>query len=147
MSKDWINAVWTAAIQDDRQYNALHESFLKYLCPIFHGLVICVSQLPKNEKETLKTLIEKNGGSYSPNLDMFTTSVLITPCSDGEKYKHAKQWRIPCLTQDWVYDSIQNGHSMPVENYKLLQNKASTPTHDQSKCKYQHDTHNWQFVS
>lgn len=60
---------------------------------------------------------------------MSKTSVLIVSAPEGEKYTHACKWRIKCLTPDWIYDSVQRGHALPMENYEVKKQKHSTPRH------------------
>ena len=54
----------------------------------------------------------------------------------GDKYSHAKKWKIPCVTSSWVQDSIEAGHCLPTDNYRVDKNtKSSTPTkQDQSQA-------------
>lgn len=64
---------------------------------------------------------------------MSITSVLIAMSAVGEKYKYASQWSIPCLTPNWIHDSIETGFSLSWDAYKIQNKpKASTPTSDQS---------------
>ena len=55
----------------------------------------------------------------------------------GDKYSHAKKWKIPCVTSSWVLDSIEAGYCLPTDYYRVEKNtKSSTPTkQDQSQVK------------
>ena len=55
----------------------------------------------------------------------------------GDKYSHAKKWKIPCVTSSWVLDSIEAGYCLPTDNYRVEKNtKSSTPTkQDQSQVR------------
>ena len=55
----------------------------------------------------------------------------------GDKYSHAKKWKIPCVTSSWVLDSIEAGYCLPTDNYRVEKNtKSSTPTkQDQSQAR------------
>ena len=47
----------------------------------------------------------------------------------GDKYSHAKKWKIPCVSSSWVFDSIERGYCLPTEGYRVDKNtKSSTPT-------------------
>lgn len=128
MTGEWVKAVWNAVSREYREdIYATDEQFLSYTCPIFKNLVICVSQMPRKNKEALKKIIEENGGTYSPSLDMAVTSVLIIPSPEGEKYEHARNWRIQCLTPDWIYDSVEIGHALNMQPYEVKHRGASTP--------------------
>ena len=62
MTGEWVDAVWKNVCQDFKEgTSATDDIFLSYTCPVFKGLVICVSQLNKKDKEILKKLIEDNG--------------------------------------------------------------------------------------
>jgi len=49
--------------------------------------------------------------------------------SDGDKYKYARKWKIPCVTSSWVFDSIEKGYCLETEAYKIESSgSSSTPT-------------------
>lgn len=129
MTGEWIHSVWEAVNKDFREdIIATDEQFLSHNCPPLYGLTICLSQISRKDKEVLRKLISDNGGIYSPSLEMDKTHVLILPAAEGEKYNYAKNWRIHCLSPEWVYDSIQKGYAMDMENYKVQkQFGASSP--------------------
>ena len=55
----------------------------------------------------------------------------------GDKYSHAKKWKIPCVSSAWVFDSIERGHCLPPDQYRVdRQAKSSTPTkQDQTQAR------------
>ena len=63
MTQGWVKAVWQEVVTGDVSHHvsAKDNTFLKYLCPPLHGLVVCVSQTDDTTKMTLKKLIEENG--------------------------------------------------------------------------------------
>ncbi|KAK4321748.1 hypothetical protein Pmani_007486 [Petrolisthes manimaculis] len=135
LTMEWVHAVWRAAMGQavgqqgtGEEVRATDEQFLSYACPVFKGLNICVSQLDRSTKLALKNIIEENGGMYSTSLDMNTTSVLILPAPEGEKYSHAVNWRIQCLTPDWIHDSVEQGFALQMEGYSVKKRGCSTPT-------------------
>ncbi|XP_071515470.1 DNA topoisomerase 2-binding protein 1-like isoform X2 [Panulirus ornatus] len=133
MTGEWVKAVWSAVSQDFREdILATDQQFLSYACPVFKGLVICVSQMQRKEKEALKKIIEENGGTYSAALEMSVTSLLIIPSPEGDKYTHACNWRIQCLTPDWIYDSVEQGSALSMEGYRVKKRGASTPNDERS---------------
>lgn len=128
MTGEWVSAVWNAVAKDHTQHIlATDERFLSHACPVLYGMVVCVSQLDRATKLALQGIIEENGGTYSPLLEMSKTSVLIVSAPEGDKYTHACKWRIKCLTPDWIYDSVQRGHALQMENYEVKKRKHSTP--------------------
>ena len=73
-----------------------------------------------------------HGGTYLGTLDKDSTTILVVPKADGEKYDHARLWGIPCVRPDWVYDSIERGYCLSTSDYRVESAKASTPTKDES---------------
>ncbi|CAL4073586.1 unnamed protein product, partial [Meganyctiphanes norvegica] len=132
MTGEWIHAVWEAVNKDFREdVIGTDEQFLSYNCPPLYGLTICLSQISRKDKEVIRKLISNNGGAYSPSLEMDKTHVLILPAAEGEKYNYAKNWRIHCLSPEWIYDSIEKGYAMDMEKYKVQkQFGASSPKKD-----------------
>lgn len=129
MTTDWISQVWEKGKHDS--VHATDPQFSRYKCPSLQGLVVTISQLVKNERETLKKLIENHGGIYSPALDMESTMLVVLAKAEGDKYKYAKKWKIPCVTSNWVFDSVEKGFCLPTKDYgvELLNDrvKVSTP--------------------
>ena len=99
--------------------HATDPIFTRYKCPVLQGLCITVSQYGKKDRELLKKSVESHGGSYTPTLDMNTTTIVILNKADGDKYRYAKRWKIPCITSDWVYDSIEKGYCLSTEGYLI----------------------------
>lgn len=116
MTADWIDTVWEKSKHDS--VHAVDPQFSRYKCPSLMGLTITVSQLGKKDRDLLKKSIESHGGTYSGSLDMESTMLLILPKPEGDKYKYARKWKIPCVTSDWVFDSIEKGFCLPTENYR-----------------------------
>ena len=136
MMFSWIEAVWDAmggmasssVGSESCGMLATDQQFLSHVCPVFFKQVVCVSQLPKKEKNSIKKLVEENGGTYSPALDMNTTTLLVLLSPDGDKYKAALEWNIKCVSPEFVYDSIQAGYALNPSNYKCKVRGSSTPT-------------------
>ena len=70
-------------------------------------------------KDLIKKSIESHGGIYSGSLDMETTTLLILTKPEGDKYRYAIKWRIPCVTSDWVFDSIEKAQCLGTEPYRV----------------------------
>ena len=97
---------------------------------LLQGVSVCVSQLNRTDKELLRKTLETHGGTYSGILEMEKTSVLVCTSPAGDKYNHAKKWKIPCVNSSWVFDSIEQGYCLPPDMYRVDRNRtnASTPT-------------------
>ncbi len=123
---EWLDKVWEVGKHEN--VHARDKRFLRYSCPALKGLVICVSQMPRKDKDALRKKIEAHGGVYSAVLDMEQTAILVTPTTNGDKYDYARKWQIPCLGPDWIFDSIDRGHCLPTQPYRVDAAKSSTPT-------------------
>ncbi|XP_054711049.1 DNA topoisomerase 2-binding protein 1-like [Uloborus diversus] len=132
MVPDWISDVW-----ENGQYQQLHATdgcYDKYKCPVFKGLVITVSQISAQERLSMKSIIENNGGSYSGALKSQVTTHLVLSEPTGDKYRFAKSWKIFCVKVNWIYDSVESGYCRDESLYALgdafQQPKRSTPKKD-----------------
>jgi hypothetical protein len=149
MTKDWIEAVWK-----DSQVELVHATDVKYAlhaCPIFYKLTICASHVNADVKNALKKTIEANGketnelnivdcsqfvkielltftlgGTYTGDLKRRKTSVFVIPSTDGERFRYAQVFKVPCVLPDWVEASKSAGHVVPVKEYSPVGPKTST---------------------
>jgi topoisomerase (DNA) II binding protein 1 len=102
---------------------------------MFHNLSITTSGIVKAEKERIKTLIKKHGGTFTGEMEESKTSLVIILKPIGDKYKFAVQWKIPCVKPEWLYDCDKKGHILELDNYllsKIDKPKSSTPNKDVS---------------
>lgn len=65
LQASWVDAVWeaTTASGGQGEVAATDPQFLCHVCPVFLNQVVCVSQLPKADKLSIKKLVEENGQS------------------------------------------------------------------------------------
>lgn len=59
MTSEWVKTVWENT-QNDLSH-ATDPQYVKFACPVFHKLVICVSQVSLDMKTALRNAIEANG--------------------------------------------------------------------------------------
>ena len=135
MTEEWIEQVWERGKHES--VKAGDAQFAKYKCPALKGLNITVSQMSRKDKELLKKSIESHGGVYSGILDMDKTAILIIPTSGGDKYEYARKWKIPCLSPEWIFDSIEKGYCLKTDPYRIDHAKASTPTREDVSARLQ----------
>ena len=126
MTNEWVTQVWERGKHDN--IHATNPTFTRYKCPALMGLTLTVSQMGKKDKEILKKSIESHGGTYTGQLDMEHTEILIISKPEGDKYKYAKKWKIPCISSDWVFDSIEKGYCLKTEGYRVDSARGSTST-------------------
>lgn len=60
MTKEWVEAVWEANLK--QVVNAKDQIFDKYKCPVFMNLIVTSTNLPRRQKEEIKSLIHNHGG-------------------------------------------------------------------------------------
>lgn len=59
MTEQWVYSVWEASCK--RNVHACDPEFQAYKCSVFHGLTITCSNLPQQQKEEIRKLINDNG--------------------------------------------------------------------------------------
>ena len=129
MTEEWVEQVWEKGMHQN--IHATDPTFTRYKCQALMGLTLTVSQMGRKDKELLKKSIENHGGTYTGQLDMEQTQILIISKPEGDKYKYAKKWKIPCISSDWVFDSIEKGYCLHTEGYRVDHGRTgstSTPT-------------------
>ncbi|XP_015119451.1 DNA topoisomerase 2-binding protein 1 isoform X2 [Diachasma alloeum] len=129
-TKDWIFAVWETNLKD--YIPATDGSFDKYQVPVFMNLVVTSTNIPKDEKDELKKIIEQNGGKFMGPLDGQKVKILIAKeyTTMSDKIRFAMANSIPCLKPDWVKKSIEVGYALPFNEFLISpshKNKCSTP--------------------
>ena len=60
---------------------------------------------------------------------MEKTAILVIPTPEGQKYNYARKWKIPCVSPDWVFVSIEKGFCQSTTPFRIdqQQQKASSP--------------------
>lgn len=61
MTPDWVRAIW----QDNQEglVDATDSRYVKYTCPVFYNIKICMSQLTNVRKSALKAAVESLGNA------------------------------------------------------------------------------------
>lgn len=128
MSIDWINAVWKENLT--KFVHATDSKYERYKCPVFLSTFITSTDLTRQQKKEISSLVNSNGGKYTGHLDALETNILITSEKGTmtEKLKFALQKELACLRYPWITDSIKAGFALPFENYLVSSSNAcSTP--------------------
>lgn len=61
MTEEWVDRVWNESLK--RNIHGNDPEYIIFKCPIFYNLVFTSSYLKKEQKESLKKLIENNGNN------------------------------------------------------------------------------------
>lgn len=136
MHPKWVKDVWEKALISTVRIDASDESFNRFKLPIFYSLCITSTGLTLQDRNSLKSKVEENGGNYSMS---FTNAVDIlimereANMEKNQKFKVAIKLKKFCLTPDWIDQSIEKGYAAPFNDYKIEEvklavMKASTPT-------------------
>lgn len=51
--------------------------------------------------------------------DIKTSTHLICPSAEGDKYRAAVKWGVPAVTRDWLIECIHTGEREPEDLYKV----------------------------
>ncbi|KZS16094.1 putative DNA topoisomerase 2-binding protein 1 [Daphnia magna] len=133
MISDWIDAVWDANLEET--IHATDPIFTSLHCPIFHGCIVSASQISVEERESIKKIIRANGGQYSAKLERGKTNIVIIPSAEGEKYRHARQWKILCLKPEWIQASLEEGYAVDPKCFTLNETNTTLPSNKSSTLK------------
>jgi len=67
------------------------------------------------------------GAKYSEDMTP-QSSVLVTKSLTAvrkDKFDHAQEWKVPIVTADWLWDSIEAGTRLPLSKYRIRSQKRS----------------------
>lgn len=93
----------------------------EYLTPVLSKISVSISGFESTCRDAIRELVLAAGGAYSSALEKGTTDVLIVAKPAGPKYEAAATWSVPCVSRQWLEDSVACGHNLSVLNYELKQ--------------------------
>ncbi|KAK6627643.1 hypothetical protein RUM44_010122 [Polyplax serrata] len=127
MKLSWIEDVWQKNLVND--INGDDEIFHHHLSPLFNNLNVTTSGISKREKDALKVMIQNHGGNFMGTLEGNFTNILLVTKPEGEKFRVAQSWNIPCIKPAWVQDCIEAKAILLLKPYvvEAAKPKASTP--------------------
>lgn len=128
MHPDWVPEVWKQS--QTRYILATDIEFHKFKLPCFHSLNITSTGLTGSTLESIKSLVNKNGGTYSGVFTSENTDILLLEQRSvtSKKFQAAVRFKKLCLSPQWIFDSIDKGYSLPYSSYTISSLKVSTPT-------------------
>lgn len=131
MKYEWVDEVWKRS--QEKHVNGKDEEFNDFKSPLFHNLVFTTSGMGKREKDKITELIQSNGGVCMGVMELGKTDFVILSKPEGEKYKHAKQWKIFCVNPKWIYNCVDAKAVISFNEYIVKDKpKSSTPERDMS---------------
>ncbi|XP_078579620.1 PAX-interacting protein 1-like [Branchiostoma floridae x Branchiostoma japonicum] len=94
-----------------------HKAFTPEDNKLFSGLVLCLSQIPEEDRKALWGMVTFYGGNCQLNFNKRCTH-LVTPKPEGAKYECAlKHTKIKVVTPDWIVDSLAQKKQQEEEKY------------------------------
>jgi len=127
MTTDWVHEVWRSS-SAITSVTATEARFSIHRCPSLLGVSVSVSMMGKEDKDIVRKTVTSHGGQYSPSLEKDQTTVLVTSSAAGDKFQAAKKWNIPCVTSDWMFESIEAGHCLPFVAFRVEIKAADVET-------------------
>jgi topoisomerase (DNA) II binding protein 1 len=71
-------------------------------------------------RRELRSVLVKTISYFSTNrYNLSYSSILILTKPEGDKFKYARKWKIPCVSSEWIFDSIEKGYCLPTEKYRI----------------------------
>ncbi|XP_054159349.1 DNA topoisomerase 2-binding protein 1-A-like [Oppia nitens] len=128
VSSHWVDDCWN--IYQHKFSNAAEKDITdKYSLKMFNKLMITVSQVDVNERNKVMEIVRQNGGVYSPSLKLNAQNcILLLKEASGEKFKYAQMKGIPCLSINWLYDSIDKGYTLDEQDFLIKSEEPSNKT-------------------
>ncbi|KAB8295906.1 hypothetical protein EYC80_008727 [Monilinia laxa] len=111
--------------------HVLGRPFPKFPIEGFSGLKISSAAFTGIDILHVKKSTELLGGTYSEDMTP-QSSVLVTKSIVNlrqDKLEHAREWKIPIVTAEWLWDSIASGSRLPFTKYRcgVMKQPASAP--------------------
>lgn len=68
------------------------------------------------------------------------TNILILLKPLGQKFIYAQQWGLMCLKPSWIFDSVEKGYMLDIQDYvvrnTMLSSTPACPAVSNSRCMY-----------
>ncbi|CCJ30807.1 unnamed protein product [Pneumocystis jirovecii] len=90
----------------------------KHILPPFYNLLICVTNIPAEQRSEIEEKITCFGGKYTPDLTKDTTHLIATDAS-GRKYEFGIKWGIKVIRPEWFWQSIERGACLEEHFFSL----------------------------
>ena len=124
----------TIAIVDVAYIKRCHETVMRleegnFPVPPLLGMNVSLSGFDRRTREEMWAQIARAGGDCTPTLDAETTDVLISKCTTGAKYDAATAWQIPCVSRNWLDDSIAKRRKLDYTHYLSRRGVQNSPQH------------------
>lgn len=96
--------------------------------PAASKLVINATGFPQRQTLHISKIIQKLGAVYQEN---FTQDTIVLVCNSANpnrrKIEHAQAWRMPVVSEKWLWQLIKNGRVPSFEPFMLVQMAQEAP--------------------
>lgn len=116
MHIDWIFDIYKQWLDGDDIDLLEYEK--KYLLPPFYNLLICVTNVPAEQRAIIEEKIVYFGGKYIPDLTKDSTHLIASHAS-GRKYEYGIKWGIKIVSPEWFWQSIKRGACLEERFFSL----------------------------
>lgn len=121
----WIHDMWKT-VTESKQHILIMPDPTNYQKFLFENCKVCITGCTFEQRKDIKLLVENHGGVYYSELNPKICTHLIVTNNNSDKHRCAMKWKIPCVTLNWFYDSINSYQLKNVENYTFFNNSNQT---------------------
>jgi DNA replication regulator DPB11 len=93
----------------------------------FSGITVSTSAFSGIDLLHVTKAVKLIGAKYSEDMTPQST-VLVTKSLTAvrkDKFDHAQEWKVPIVTDAWLWDSIEAGERLPLSKYRIRSQKRS----------------------
>jgi len=97
--------------------------------PAASKLVINATGFPQRQTLHISKIVHKLGAVYQENFTQNTTVLVCNSANPNrQKIQHAQAWRMPVVSEKWLWQLIKNGRVPSLEPFMLVQMAQDAPT-------------------
>lgn len=105
----------------DPNDSVIGRPFPLFPIPGFSDLKICSAAFKDLDLNQVAKTVNQLGASFETN---FNRSVSVLVCKSvaatrKEKLEYARQWQVPVVSQEWLWECISTGFNVPFDNFIL----------------------------
>lgn len=119
MKSSWVHNVWY--VNEDENVPGTSTQFDEHQAPAFYNLRVSTSGLRGDEKNEVKKSIDDGGGIFHGGYSHKFIDVVITQndAINSDKCVQAQKDKIPCVSIEWVRNSLSMKKALPFENFEI----------------------------
>ncbi|KAL9000286.1 MAG: hypothetical protein Q9169_001003 [Polycauliona sp. 2 TL-2023] len=127
-----VTDMWIERCMLQKQYvlpeaNVTNTPFPRFPLPGFEQLTICATNFEGADRLHISKAVKLMGAAYDEEFTAEASVLICRQVVEGqEKTVYARQWQIPMVTVEWLWDSITSAGSQPFEPY-LAQSRLKKP--------------------